>query len=70
MFKLIVPLAALLLLPLSGCCEYFGLCASASVHTSIDAPNQYAQQDTAGAVGPAELAMIAQNPIPPRSCSN
>jgi hypothetical protein len=46
MLKLFVPFAALLLLPLSGCCRYLGLCASASVHTSISSPQQFAQQDS------------------------
>ena len=30
---------------LSGCCELFGICASASIHTSITSQNQYAQQE-------------------------
>jgi hypothetical protein len=68
--RLFLPFAALLLLSLSGCCEYLGLCASASVHTSIDSPYQYAQQDTQDAVGPNALAMIAQGPSQSSSCPN
>ena len=45
MSKFLVPFGALLLLSLSGCCRYFGLCASASVHTSISSPQQFAQPD-------------------------
>lgn len=40
--KLLIPLASLFLL--SGCCEYLGFCASASVHTSITSPQQTAQR--------------------------
>jgi hypothetical protein len=43
MFKLLVPITALL--ALSGCCQLFGVCTSASVHTSISLPQQFAQQD-------------------------
>jgi hypothetical protein len=28
----------------SGCCEYLGICTSASVHTSISPSQQYVQQ--------------------------
>jgi len=70
MFRLILPFAALTLLSLSGCCEYLGLCASASVHTSIDAPTKYAQQDTNGTLAPAELPLLAQAPTQPSTCSD
>jgi hypothetical protein len=40
--KLLLPFFALFLF--SGCCEYLGICTSASVHTSISGANQYAQQ--------------------------
>jgi hypothetical protein len=43
MSKLLVPLAALFLM--SGCCRVFGICASASVHTSVASPEEFAQQD-------------------------
>jgi uncharacterized protein YceK len=43
MLKLLVPLAALLLM--SGCCRMLGICTSASVHTSIASPEEFAQQD-------------------------
>lgn len=69
MFKLFVPFGALFLLSLSGCCRYLGLCASASVHTSISAPQQFAQQDsTEGTPGDAEALTIAQVPFQPGSC--
>ena len=40
--KLLISVAALCLL--SGCCRYLGICTSASVHTSITSPQQFAQQ--------------------------
>jgi uncharacterized protein YceK len=43
MLKFLVPLAALLLM--SGCCRVFGICTSASIHTSIASPEEFAQQD-------------------------
>ncbi len=39
--KLLLPLFALFLF--SGCCEYLGICTSASVHTSISGAQQYAR---------------------------
>ncbi len=44
MFKLFVLIIVAFLL--SGCCRFFGICASASVHTSISAPEKLAQQDS------------------------
>jgi hypothetical protein len=29
---------------LSGCCQYLGICASASVHTSIPSSQEFAEQ--------------------------
>ena len=43
MLKLLLPLTALL--AISGCCQLFGVCTSASVHTSISSPQQFVQQD-------------------------
>jgi hypothetical protein len=43
--KLLLPLFALFLL--SGCCEYLGICTSASIHTSIPGARQYARQSVA-----------------------
>jgi hypothetical protein len=40
--KMLITLFSLFLF--SGCCEYLGICTSASVHTSISGANQYAQQ--------------------------
>jgi hypothetical protein len=69
MLKLFVPFAALFLLSLSGCCRVFGLCASASVSTSISSPQQFAQQDgTEGTLGDAGALIIAQAPFQPGSC--
>jgi hypothetical protein len=42
MLKLLLPLTALF--AISGCCQLFGVCTSASVHTSISSPNQFVQQ--------------------------
>ena len=62
-------LAALFLSPLSGCCRYLGVCASASVHTSISSPQQFAQQDSGpGTLRDAGLLAIAQSPLPAGSC--
>jgi hypothetical protein len=30
---------------LSGCCDLFGICTSASIHTSITGQHQYARQE-------------------------
>jgi hypothetical protein len=69
MLKLFVPFTALFLLSLPGCCRYLGLCASASVHTSISAPQQFAQQDGAeSTLGDAEAPIIARAPFQPASC--
>jgi hypothetical protein len=46
--KLLAPLFALFLF--SGCCEYLGICTSASVHTSISGPQQYAQHSASPGV--------------------
>lgn len=42
MFKLL--LLAVTTLFLSGCCQYLGICASASVHTSIPSSQEFAEQ--------------------------
>jgi hypothetical protein len=39
--RIVVPAAALLLLSLSGCCRFFGICTSVSVHTSISPDTPY-----------------------------
>ena len=43
MLKLALSLAALLMT--SGCCQLFGVCTSASVHTSISSGQRFVQQD-------------------------
>ena len=43
MLKVVVLLAPLLIL--SGCCQVFGICTSVDVHTSIDGPENVAQQE-------------------------
>ncbi len=42
MLKLMTLLVAVLMC--SGCCELFGVCTSASIHTSVQSQNVYAQQ--------------------------
>jgi hypothetical protein len=42
MLRFVVLLAPLLIL--SGCCRVFGICTSVDVHTSIDRPQNVAQQ--------------------------
>jgi hypothetical protein len=39
--RIVVPAAALILLSLSGCCRFFGICTSVSVHTSISLDRLY-----------------------------
>lgn len=51
--RLMVLLMALLMC--SGCCELFGVCTSASIHTSIQSDQEYAQQGV-----PAQEPMISQ----------
>jgi len=43
MLKFVVLLAPLLIL--SGCCRVFGICTSVDVHTSIERPENVAQQE-------------------------
>lgn len=68
MHKLLVPLVALFLVSMTGCCSMFGLCASASVHTSIASPHTYAQQDKLQ--GAADPLTIAQVQGQPSTCSD
>jgi hypothetical protein len=69
--KFLVPLAALLLLSLSGCCRYLGLCASASVHTSIDSPQHFAQSDgTERNAGISQAPLLASVPFQSGSCTD
>ena len=71
MLKLFMPFGALLLLTLSGCCRYFGLCASASVHTSISSPQQFAEPD--GSKRNAEIQaapLVASIPFQSGSCTD
>jgi hypothetical protein len=69
--KFLVPFAALLLLSLSGCCRYLGLCASASVHTSIDSPQQFAEPDgTERNVGISQAPLLASVPFQSGSCTD
>jgi hypothetical protein len=68
MQKLLVPFVALMLVSLTGCCSVFGLCASASVHTSIASPQTFARQDKL--VGSADAFNIAQAQSQPTTCSN
>lgn len=42
MLKILAVLAPVLIL--SGCCQIFGICTSVDVHTSIDRPENIAQQ--------------------------
>jgi hypothetical protein len=53
--KLLISVAALCLL--SGCCRYLGICTSASVHTSITSPQQFAEQ------GCAEGIQVSRAPV-------
>lgn len=69
--KFLVPFAALLLLSLSGCCRYFGLCASASVHTSIDSPRQFAQSDgTERNLATPAAPLVTSIPFQAGSCTD
>jgi hypothetical protein len=71
MAKFFVPFGALLLLSLSGCCRYFGLCASASVHTSISSPQQFAEPDgTERNVGITAAPLVASIPFQSGSCTD
>jgi hypothetical protein len=54
--KLLILLVVLCLF--SGCCEMFGICTSASIHTSISGNHQYAQQSAA----PSEAELALRSP--------
>ena len=58
--KLFVPSTALLLLSLSGCCRLFGICTSASVHTSISSPRLSQQADGTGYLDALDEHLLAQ----------
>jgi hypothetical protein len=49
---LLIPLAVLL--SLSGCCDLFGICTSASIHTSNPGPNfsDFASENDSLGAGP------------------
>jgi uncharacterized protein YceK len=68
MNKLLVPLVALFVVSLTGCCSVFGVCASASVHTSIASPQTFAQQDKQQ--GLAVPLSLAQAPVQATTCSD
>lgn len=52
---LLIPLAVLL--SLSGCCDLFGICTSASIHTSNPGSNfsDFASEDDSLGAGPASF---------------
>jgi uncharacterized protein YceK len=68
MQKLLVPFVALMLVSVTGCCSVFGLCASASVHTSIASPQTFARQDKL--LGSTEAFNIAQVPTQATTCAD
>jgi hypothetical protein len=68
MNKLLVPFVGLFLISLTGCCSVFGLCASASVHTSISSPQTFAQQDKLPVS--AEPFNLAQGPAQSATCAD
>jgi len=71
MRKLFVTFVALLSLSLSGCCRYFGLCASASVSTSITPTQQYVLQDgTEGNAGIQQARLLALAPVSSAGCAD
>jgi len=59
--KLLILVAALGLL--SGCCRYLGICTSASVHTSITSPQQFAQRGCMEGVQVSQVSVVADAPI-------
>jgi len=68
MNRLLVPLVALFVVSLTGCCSVFGLCASASVHTSIASPQTFVQQDKLQGI--AQPFSIARAPVQATTCSD
>jgi len=59
--KLLISVVALCLL--SGCCRYLGICTSASVHTSITSPQQFAQQGCVDGIQVPQLPVVADAQI-------
>jgi hypothetical protein len=55
--KLLISVAAFCLL--SGCCRYLGICTSASVHTSITSPQQFAQQGCLEGIQVSQVPIVA-----------
>lgn len=66
--RIVVPAAVLLLLSLSGCCRFFGICTAVSVHTSISPDRPY-QEASANDGAKAEPQLLGQ-PIQPDSCTD
>ena len=64
--KLFVPSTAVLLLSLSGCCRVFGICTSASVHTSISSPRLSQQADGTSSLNASDERLLAQTVQPDR----
>jgi hypothetical protein len=64
----VVPAATLLLLSLSGCCRFFGICTAVSVHTSIspDRPYREASNNSSFSAEPRLTGQMVQ----PDSCTD
>ena len=60
MLKLLAVLAPVLIL--SGCCQVFGICTTVDVHTSINRPENVAQQPYPGNI--TDTAVRANLAVP------
>jgi hypothetical protein len=67
--KALVVSAALLLLQLTGCCRFFGICTSASVHTSIS-PARASQYAALNGPFDGSSSRSLTHPVQPESCTD
>jgi hypothetical protein len=67
--KALVASTALLLLQLTGCCRFFGICTSASVHTSIS-PDRSSQYAALNAPFDGSSNRSLRHPAQPESCTD
>ena len=67
--KALVASAALLLLQLTGCCRFLGICTSASVHTSISPTHSSQYAALKGPFDGSSNPSLA-HPVQPESCTD
>ena len=68
--RIVVPAAALfLVLSLSGCCRFFGICTAVSVHTSISPDRPYQEASACDSFNGADPRILART-VQPNTCAD